>query len=313
MSTKLVFVFCVLTHSLLPAQNTRNGALLGTGYRIPTGLITAAPGQLTMISVSGIASKPTNPIRAIPTSIGYPRELNGIQVRITQSGGAPMEAGLVAVQQTGCPTPAGNCIPATSITLLIPETLDTDSGRWFDRAGTLAVMDGATAVAEFPFRAVSDNLHIMNSCDATLVFMSIFVDAPNASACLPNVLQDQRLVNTNNPIRPGSGVASYLYGGGTSVVRDDPFGRAETVQTFDLHFDYRPNAPGSRAVPGFGLTGKPFLSVAYQGGHYQVNFMVPPIPDGLRLPACGGAISSNLTITISGENSMDSASFCVEP
>lgn len=65
---------------------------------------------------------------------------------------------------------------------------------------------------------------------------------------------------------------------------------------------------------GFGLTGKPFLSVGYPGGLYQVNFMVPPIPAGLNLPRCDGErVRSNLTITISGINSMDSASFCVEP
>ena len=314
MITKFLLLVTVLAHSFLPAQNSRNGALLGTGYRIPSNVIVAAPGQLILISVSGIALKATNPIRGVPSSTGYPLELNGIKVRITQSGGAPKEAGLIAVQQTGCPASAGNCIPTTSITLLIPEILGTDSSRWFDLASTLDVMDGAVTVAEFPLRAVSDNLHIMNSCDATLVFMSIFYDVPNANSCLPNVIQDQRLVNTNNPIKPGSGVASYLYGGGASVVGDDPFGRAETVQSFDLHFDYRPNAPGSRAVPGFGLTGKPFLSVGYNGGHYQVNFMVPPIPDGLQLPRCDGAmIRSNLTITISGSYSMDSASFCVEP
>jgi hypothetical protein len=42
--------------------------------------------------------------------------------------------------------------------------------------------------------------------------------------------------------------------------------------------------------------------------------MIPPVPPGIQLPRCDGTIiRSNLTITISGANSMDSASFCVEP
>lgn len=122
------------------------------------------------------------------------------------------------------------------------------------------------------------------------------------------------LVSADNPIRPGGGVAAYLYAGGATVLRNDEFRRPETVQSFDLHFDYRPNAPGSRPTPGYSLTGKPFLSVGFGGGIYQVNFMIPPIPDGVQLPRCdGAAIRSNLIITISGANSMDSASFCVEP
>ncbi len=98
-------------------------------------------------------------------------------------------------------------------------------------------------------------------------------------------------------------------------MRDDPFGRFEPVQSLDLHFDYRPNAPGSRAVPGYGLTGKPLLAVgAPWGGLYQVNFIVPPPPAGTILAECDGKIiRSNLTVTLSGINSFDSASFCVRP
>jgi hypothetical protein len=79
-----------------------------------------------------------------------------------------------------------------------------------------------------------------------------------------------------------------------------------------LNFDYRPNAPASPAVPGYGLTAEP-LFVGYTGsGTYQINFAVPPGP--LGVPACDGVkIKSNLTVTISGPNSYDAAQLCVEP
>ena len=106
-----------------------------------------------------------------------------------------------------------------------------------------------------------------------------------------------------NPVNLGDAVATYLYGLGAVELRDDPFGRFEPVQSFDLHFDYRPNAPGSRAAVG-----------APGGGLYQVNFIVPPPPAGTILAECDGKIiRSNLTVTLSGINSFDSASFCVRP
>lgn len=308
MLAKFSLVTLSLSFSLLSAQSSRSGALVATSYRIPANQITASPGQLSMISLSGVAAKSGLPAKADPGPNGYPVELSGIRLRITPATGAAITPQIVAVQQSGCAPTATNCTPATSITTLFPADLPTDL------TGTLAVQDGTATVAEFPFRAVSDNLHFLNSCDDTLIWVSIFAIAPNPNVCSPNFIQGNQLVSTANPIRPGGGVATYLYGGGATVLRNDEFRRLETVQAFDVHFDYRPNAPGSRPTPGHSLTGKPFLSVGFGGGVYQVNFMIPPIPDGLQLPRCdGAAIRSNLTITISGANSMDSASFCVEP
>lgn len=308
MVARVSLLLVAVTLSLLSAQNSRSGALVATSYRIPSNQVTGAPGQLSLLSLSGIAAKTGLPIKALPNANGYPVEVGGIRVRIIPDSGAPIDLQLIGLQQSGCAPVATNCTPVTSVTILIPESLPEGL------TGTLAVLDGSAVVAEFPFRAVTDNLHILNSCDATLIWVGLFTEAPNAAACLPDIMQNGALVNTNNPIRPGGGVAAYLYGGGATVLRNDEWRRKETVQDFTVHFDYRPNAPGSRPIPGVSLTEKPFLSVGFEGGLYQVNFMVPPIPAGVQLPRCDGTqIRSNLTITISGANSMDSASFCVEP
>lgn len=308
MVARFSLIVSVFTLSLLSAQNARPGALVATGYRLPTSLITAAPGQLSMISVSGIEAKPGLPVKAEYGPTGYPSEIKGLRLRVRSSSGASIDTQLAGLQQSGCAATDIPCLPITSFTVVFPE--DLPSGL----TGTLIVSDNTAIIAEFPFRAVSDNLHLLNSCDTTLIWASIFAIAPDASVCQPNIIQNSRLVQANNPIQPGGGVAAYLYGGGATVLRNDEFQRKETVQDFDVHFDYRANAPGSRPVPGVSLIGKPFLSVGFGGGLYQVNFMIPPVPPGIQLPRCDGTTTrSNLTITISGANSIDSASFCVEP
>lgn len=104
---------------------------------------------------------------------------------------------IVAVQQSGCPAKATNGTPATSITTLFPGDLPVDL------TGTLAVLDGTATVAEFPFRALSDNLHFLNSCDNTLIRVSIFAIAPNPNECSPNIIQGSALVSADHccPVR----------------------------------------------------------------------------------------------------------------
>jgi hypothetical protein len=308
MPRKLGLSLLALNCFAISAQSSRNPALVSTDYRLPSNTVTAAPGQLSLLSLGGIGQKPGLPARALPGPNGYSGELRGIRIQIIPTNGAALETQLVALQQSGCPAGIQVCSPITSITTLFPRDLPANL------TGTLTVLDGLNTVSEFPFRSVTDNLHFLNSCDDTLVWVGLFDSAPNKDTCLPAIIQNGRLVNTDNPLKPGGGVASYLYGGGATTLREDEFKREETVQTFDVGFDYRPNAPGARPIPGVSLIVKPFLSVGFAGGLNQVNFMIPPIPDGLQLLRCDGAnIRSNLTITISGTNSIDSASFCVEP
>jgi hypothetical protein len=309
MSAKLGLSLLILNYFAMSAQGSRNPALVSTGYRLPSNTITAAPGQRALISLGGLARKPNLPATPLPGPNGYGNEISGFRLRIFPStGAAPIDPQLTAVQQSDCPASAPTCSPITSITTLFPRDLPVDL------TGTLHVLDGLSTVAEFPFRAVTDNLHFLNSCDDTLVWVGLFDSAPNKNACLPDIMQDFRLVNTDNPLKPGAGVAAYLWGGGATILHEDEFKREDTLQNFDVSFDYRPNAPGSRPTPGISLTVKPLLSVGFNSGLYQINFMIPPIPAGLQLPRCDGAkIRSNLTITISGANSMDSASFCIEP
>lgn len=298
----------------LAAQSTRLATLAGTGYRIPAKIVSAAPGQILMFSLYGIAPKANAAVKADPGPSGYPLELNGISVKLRPIEDGPIfDAGIIAMQQTPCETQESGCV-ITSITALVPIDATADPVRWFDRIGSMSVTDRGAAAGRLPFRIVPDEVHVLNSCDAAMIRMTIFEIAPDDGVCRPGFIGVRGLVSRDNPLRPGEAIAAYLYGLGALRRGDDPFGRLETVQTFDVGFEYRPNAGASRPVAGFGLTAKPILSVGSAAGLYQMNFLVPPIPEGVEVPACDGVrVRSNLTITIAGTNSMDSAAFCVDP
>jgi hypothetical protein len=87
---------------------------------------------------------------------------------------------------------------------------------------------------------------------------------------------------------------------------------SKPAQQVQLNFDFRPNAPASPAVAGFGVTAAPLFVAHVGAGTYQINFLVPPVPAGL--PPCDGVkIKSNLTVTVTGANSYDAALLCVAP
>jgi hypothetical protein len=102
-----------------------------------------------------------------------------------------------------------------------------------------------------------------------------------------------------------------------------------TSETLALDFDFRPDALATLPFPQlFIISARPFLfpqaapdgqppaplfSGLVQGyvGLYQINFVVPQPPLGVR--ACSGAVQSNLTVSVGGLNSFDGAGICVAP
>jgi hypothetical protein len=120
-----------------------------------------------------------------------------------------------------------------------------------------------------------------------------------------------------NLAHAGDQLAVWLYGMGAKTQQapdccNSPDQLSKPVQSFQLNFDFRPNAPPFPVVPGFGLTNAPLFTAYVGGGLYQMNLAVPPVPAGL--PACDGVkIKSNLTVTVTGPNSSDAAQICVAP
>src|SRR3954451_8802557 len=90
----------------------------GFGYPTPANVVTAAPGQVMLISTFGIAARIPNPIFPVAGPDGFPSVVQGISIDFVQ-GPLTVALQIRGVQQTPCPA-AGPCTPATSFTVQIP-------------------------------------------------------------------------------------------------------------------------------------------------------------------------------------------------
>ena len=203
----------------------------------------------------------------------------------------------------------------TGITLQIPFEPEADFAAKGDPFPSLRISENGVPVGGVSLRPVSDNVHVLNTCDDSQVYISLAYSVPQ-SICAHVVMVGDGLNSLYDLAHGGDQLAVFLYGMGAITQQapnccTSPDQLSRPVQSFQLNFDFRPNAPASPVVPGFGLTSAP-LFATYVGGAYQVNFAVPPVPAGL--PACDGVrIKSNLTVTVTGPNSSDAAQICVAP
>src|SRR5258708_32921656 len=96
-SVRCLLLFCLLIANVT-AQVTRGEA----GYRTPSKLISAAPGQIVVLTFDGVAARTPNPASNFATN-GYPTRINGLSMTVTgASGGAP-DVVVVAVWQNAAP------------------------------------------------------------------------------------------------------------------------------------------------------------------------------------------------------------------
>lgn len=307
----------LLTSALqISAQTTTPNAITwaGSGYSFARPAQDAAPGQLMVIYLNGIKTSIPTPITVPPTPTGWPTSISGITVELVQ-GNPPvtMPVEIRAVQQAVCGQPE-ICSPITGITLQVPFAL---AGMPF-QFPALRVSEGGNVVGSVLLRPVPDRVHILNTCDGTLISVGAASSVPQ-DVCAAAVMGAGRLNSLYNLAHTGDALMMWAYGLG-ALQRPVPVPCCSNpddlpqppVQPFQLNFDFRPNAPASPPVPGFGITASPNFAGYTGAGTYQINFVVPTIPPGV--PACDGVkIKSNLTVTLSGLNSMDAAQICVAP
>lgn len=282
----------------LAAQSGPGLALAGYGYQIPQTAMQAAPGQLTVVSVYGLQTKIPSPVFA-----GGPvSQLSGISVSLTQEGQSPVPVMLYGLQQSPCPGHVSGCQSMTSITVQVPFELGQISSSGVLPA--LTIQENGSTAGQIPILPVSDSLHILNSCDPTLIYYSLSAEVPTG-ACAPMVLHAHGpLVSAASPAIPGETLIVFVYGMGAT---DTSF-RGQPTLPFTLTYDYRANAAGTRTTSG----GEPVTMDAYTfAGLYQVNFVVPSPPGPLA--ACRPGVASNLTVSLNGPASMDSARLCAQP
>jgi hypothetical protein len=263
--------------------------------------------------VNGLEVSTPAKVAPTPDSRGWPHVLNGISVDLVQ-GNPPATTSLElrALYQGLCAQP-DSCASVTGITLQIPFELNAEPAGPFP---VLRISQNGKPAGGVMLRAVKDNVHVMNTCDDSQIYISAAYSVPQ-DVCTPVVMVQGKLNSLYNLAHGGDELAMWLYGLGAKTEQapaccNTPDQLSKPTQPFELNFDFRPNAPASPAVAGFGLTASPLFAAYAGAGTYQVNFSVPPVPAGV--PACDGQkIKSNLTITISGSNSFDAAQVCVAP
>jgi hypothetical protein len=316
----LLVSVCAVLMNLAPLFG-QGMTLMGSGYASPT-TIRVAPGQITTFFVSGLSTDTTKPQKA--TSLPLPNSLAGVSVTISQS--SPKQsfpAPLLAVQQLngcsngGAPPPLPNSAPSTvpsdcligAITLQIPyelSPLPTVAGD-FTAPSTTELVVAANGVASkaFSVLTITDNLHVLNTCDAFPPKQSdgTWVDVPGFMnpACASTVTHaDGKLVTADSPAKPGETVVIYAYGLGQTTPAVKTGSATPTPapvllvsqwfrRTLELQYDFRPNAEPSR--PFNVLTGvisptpptAPVILLAPvfvgltpgQVGLYQINVQLP--------------------------------------
>jgi hypothetical protein len=308
----------LLSTSLGNAQtsstSTNSIILAGSGYSTLSPALSVAPGQVIVLHVHGVTTAIDNPIAAVAGANGLPYSLSGISVDLLQGNPTTVtNLQLRAIYQTHCLAP---CSPETGITLQVPFTLASNSAGAGATPPQLQISQDGKPVGAVALLPVTDNVHVINTCDNDQIYIPAAVSVPQ-NICASDVMVGGSLNSLYNLAHAGDELAMWLFGMGAisqpapgCCVSPDQL--AKPIQTFQLNFDFRPNAPAFPVVPGFGLTGAPLFAAHVGEGTYQVNFMVPPVPAGL--PACDGVkVKSNLTVTITGPNSSDAAMICVLP
>ena len=286
------------------------------GYRVPSASLDAAPGQVIVLHVNGISTAFDSNLAPPAGPTGFPHDLNGITVDLIQ--GSPATATsleLRAAYQTNC-VPAEACSKVTGITLQIPFELETDFASKNHAAPILRISEKGRQVGGVILHPVTDNVHVLNTCDDTQIYLSAAYSVPQ-NICSPAVMVGNALNSLYNLAHAGDVLAVWLFGMGAKTATppnccNSPDDLSKPVQPFQLNFDFRPNVPASPAVPGFGITSAPAFAAFTGAGTFQLNFVVPPVPAGL--PPCDGVkVKSNLTVTFTGPNSYDAAQLCVAP
>ena len=166
-----MFLFGVCASIISPSFLQGQGiTLAGTGYTDPS-IIRVAPGQITTLFVTGLktvlSSQPVN-----ATMIPLPIALAGITVTLNQTNALP----LLSIQQmsvcssSGAPPPPAppllsspDCL-ITAITLQVPFELPLPGDRP-NTGDELAVSENGNVSKTFRVLPITDNLHIINTCD----------------------------------------------------------------------------------------------------------------------------------------------------
>jgi uncharacterized protein (TIGR03437 family) len=304
---KRLVTFTILCVALSPGafgQSASVNTIVGMGYLYPP--VAVAPGQLITVFVEG--------------------NIQGDISAAVQSNPAPV---LEVRPGSGCPA-STFCSSVTAITIQIP--YDIEPGCYFTNPACnvvvqaqLVVTVNGVAGAPIALTPLADRVHILTACDTVVPGGS--GSAPyKGLPCSPLVTHaNGSLVTAGSPAQGSEELVAYAVGLGLTTPAV-PTGQTAatptpTDETFVLDFNFRPNALATQpTLPDVESCCAPtpvLPAPLYSGlvpgyaGLYQINFVVPPPPEGVQ--ACSGAVHSNLTVSVGGQTSFDGAGICVAP
>jgi uncharacterized protein (TIGR03437 family) len=322
--TRFLLIATATALSALP-QDASPSTIIGAGYLFPTP-INVAPGQIITVFAAGVGSTLTQPVFAGASN--WPTSLAGISVTIQQGTAIP-----APIFEVNPLTTCAGCNAITAITIQIPYGL---------RAACIAsltacpnsnvvvlteffVTENGVAGTPSALNVLPDQVHLLTVCDTVL--SGGFGYAPTSELpCQPEVAHgDGTLVSNMNPAFTGEELVAYAVGLGATnpaIATGQPAAQpTPTTETFQLDFNYHPDALASKPFP------TNVLPIGYQPpvplftglvpgypGLYQINFAVPGVPGNLApcFPGDGpGLVNTNLTVSVWGSSSFDGAAICV--
>jgi uncharacterized protein (TIGR03437 family) len=301
-----IVFFLALGLRAQPAQSPA-GTVAGFGYRNTSPVMEAAPGQVVIVSLHGAKARLSRPVAGAPVPPALlATTVTGFSAELVQEGGRT-PVGIYGVSQSSCPATLTPCAAVTNVTLQIPFELVSAQG--VNGYAGLEIKEQDAIIAHFPLRAVSDKVHVVNSCDESVIYYSVF-GGQDLEACTAAVVRPRGgLITPRNPVRPGEPLVAFAYGMGDA--NPSPayaqFRPGLTKQPFILRYAVAGgHAFWAQAPDGVALT--------VPNGTYQIHFTVPPMPDNPPLPACGQlGVYCNVRVSISGMHSTDSFELCVQP
>jgi uncharacterized protein (TIGR03437 family) len=299
--------FCLAVLSLPLGAQTRGNVITAVGYAPPRP-VRVAPGQVVTLFLRAGNIQLDAPVSS--TSLPLPLSLAGFSVGMKQtfSDGNSLPVPVIAVapvQNCSAVVPPV-CARGVALTIQIPYELfpNIENSRLPQNFATLVVSENGVEGDPVPLEAVPDRIHILNSCDST---------EPPSGICLPAIFHpDGTAVTLQSPAHAGERLSLQSYGLGRPVSLPVTGAASPALALsvpgtkvyFRFGADTRPARSGTPADPDSSILAPGSIGV------YQVNFLVPPLPDGLA--GCTLDTPSNLTVSIGRGSSFDGAGICVQ-
>jgi uncharacterized protein (TIGR03437 family) len=317
---KLLNLKCIVTAVSLSCGLYAQ-TLFGPAYEPPA--LRVSPGQIVTVFLSGHRTALSTEL----TPQGKPADTTLGPFRVTLRQGPPERETPVPILSikpySNCGQSRITCVekPTLGLTMQVPYEATPNFSTVplpITSGGTEAVLsvyeNGEKILDQKLNRIQTDAIHIITGCDSANPFLPNGINTD--ARCWPlATVSDGSLLRFGQNVRGGDVVTLYAYGfgadtfGGTGAVTPTLAENSTVDAQIDFGAGLAPRVERSRPIGG-----ERNSAILYAGlspgniGLYQINIRIPTVPD--NLPECVGNVTSNLTITLMGVQSLDGVRLC---